>query len=331
MLDPRLKNILLDRGLKLTHLRIMAAFADTAHLGQAAQELGISQPAASRLLAEVESICGFAVHARSGRGIQLTDVGQALATRALRILQELRETAREVDDFGKGHVGQVAIGAVTAPALDIVLPAIREARFAYPNIQIDVSVAPSDVLFDQLLAGKLDFIIARIPQGADSGAVVAHQIACETIEFVARKSHPLAQKSALDIGDVIAFDWVLPARGNPMTEAVLARLAALGHPPPMQRMTTSSFLLTMAMLQQTNAIAPLASAVASQFTGDADKALVRLKIDLGIAVGTYSILTRRDGAIAVAARHVLEIVSTLAARHAAAQPNPSGPLSVQKM
>jgi DNA-binding transcriptional LysR family regulator len=318
MLDPRLKNALLDRGLKLSHLRMMAALAGTAHLGYAAQALGISQPAASRLLGEVEDICGFAVHVRVGRGVQLTEVGQALASRAVRILGELRETAREVDDFGKGSIGQVAIGAVTAPALDIVLPAVREARFAYPNIQIDVSVAPSDILFDQLLVGKLDFIIARIPQGADAAAVVAQPVATETVAFVARKSHPLAHKPQLELTELTAFDWVLPSRGNPMAEAVLARLAALGHPPPMQRMTTSSFLLTMALLQQTNAIAPLSLAVASQFTGDADKSLVQLKIDLNIAVSPYSILTRRDWSSPLAARHVLDIVSALAARTASA-------------
>lgn len=317
MSDSNLKNILMDRGLKLSHLRLMAAFSGSAHLSQAAQELGISQPAASRLLAEVENICGFAVHARSGRGIGLTEVGQALAARALRILRELRETAREVDDFGKGHVGKVAIGAVTAPALDIVLPAVREARFAYPHIQIDVSVAPSDILFDQLLAGKLDFIIARIPQGADAAAVTAQQVASETIEFVARASHPIANKPSLTLQDLTAFDWVLPSRGNPMAEAVLARLAQLGHPAPVQRMTTSSFLLTMALLQQTNAIAPLASAVTSQFTADADRSLVRLKIDLDIAVSPYSILTRSEGVSPLAARNVLSIVRALAARHIA--------------
>lgn len=313
MLNPNLQSSLLARGLKLSHMRMMAAFASTAHIGQAAHALGITQPAASRLLAEIERICGYPVHIRSGRGVELTEVGAALALRADRILTELRDTAREVEEFGKGQLGQTAIGAVTAPALDIVIPAVREARFAFPSIQIDVSVAPSNLLFDQLLAGRLDFIIARIPAGADSSAVTAIEMAPEPVAIVTRRAHPLANVANLTLADLAPYDWVLPSRGNPMADAVLTRLSELGHPAPTQRMTTSSFLLTMSLLQQTNAIAPLSSAVAAQFAGAGD-ALVQLKLDTQIAVSPFSILQRRAGVLPLAARNVLRIVQELAAR-----------------
>ncbi len=314
MIIQNLQNTLLTRGLKLSHLRMMTAFAESAHIGQAAHALGITQPAASRLLAEVEKICGYPVHSRSGRGVELTEVGRALAARASHILRELRDTAREVDALGKGSVGQVAIGAVTSPALNILLPAVREARFAYPNIQIDVAVLPSDILFGQLLEGRLDFIIARIPVGADAGAILAQDLAGEPVELVVRKSHPLAHRPDLTMQDLAPFDWVLPSRGNPLADAVLGRIAHLGYPPPSQRLSTSSFLLTLALLQQSNAIAPLSSAVAAQFAGDQDSALVRLKIDLGIAVSPFSILTRKIGQMPLAARNVLAIVHGLLAR-----------------
>ena len=58
---------LLNRGMKLSHLRVMAAFAETGQIGVAAQAMGITQPAASRLLSEIERIVGTPVHARAGR------------------------------------------------------------------------------------------------------------------------------------------------------------------------------------------------------------------------------------------------------------------------
>lgn len=311
MLNPSLHSAFVARGLKLSHLRLMAALGTTAQLGQAAHALGITQPAASRLLAEVERICGYPVHVRSGRGVELTEVGAALATRAGRILTELRDTAREVEELGKGSLGQVTIGAVTAPALDLVLPAVRAARFSHPNIQIDVSVAPSDLLFDQLLAGRLDFIIARIPAGADASEVIATEVASEPVQLVTRAAHPLAGRADLTLADLAPYDWVLPSRGNPLAEAVLKRLAELGQPAPMQRLTTSSFLMTLALLQQSNAVAPLSSAVTAQFAGASEGGLTQLQLDTGIAVSPYSILQRRAGALPLAARHFLEIVQGL--------------------
>ena len=309
---------LITRGLKLSHLRMMAAFAQTAHMGQAAHVLGITQPAASRLVAEIERICGYAVHTRAGRGVELTEVGHALAQRAARILMELRETAREVNEFGQGSLGQVAIGAVTAPALDIVLPSLRMVEMAYPNMKIDVTVSSSDLLYAQLLDGTLDFIIARIPSGVAAQGVDAQMVAGEPVDLVVRKSHPLAQAGQVTVDDVMAFDWVLPNRGNLLADTVLARLSELGHPPPKQRLSTSSFLLTLALLQQSNSIAPLSAAVAKEFTAHGN--LVRLNIDLGIHVAPYSVLTRRGAAMPLAARNVLRIIGEFIAQQASEKP-----------
>ena len=60
---------LLRRGLKLSHLRIVAALGEAGQIGLAAARIGVTQPAASRLLAEVERIAGHPVHRRAGRGI----------------------------------------------------------------------------------------------------------------------------------------------------------------------------------------------------------------------------------------------------------------------
>lgn len=300
------------RGLKLTHLRMIDAFAKTAHLGQAAQALGITQPAASRLLAEVERICGYSVHTRLGRGVELTEVGRALAQRAAHILLELQDAAREIDALGQGSQGQVAIGAVTAPALDIVLPSLRQVERAYPAIEIEVMVAPSDQLFAQLLEGKLDFIIARIPKGANAALVLAETVAGEPVDFLVRQSHPLAQKRRIVMDDLLPFDWVLPSQGNLLTDTVLARLAQMGYDAPKQRLRTASFLLTLALVQQSDAIAPLSSAVATQFCSNGD--LVRLPIDLGVVVAPYSVLTRRGAVMSLAARNVLNTVRSFIAQ-----------------
>ena len=92
---------LLRRGVKLAHLRLMAALAETGQLGLAADLMGVAQPAASRLLAEVERITGQPVHLRTGRGITLTPMGHALAARAARVVTELRDAGREMAEIGR--------------------------------------------------------------------------------------------------------------------------------------------------------------------------------------------------------------------------------------
>jgi len=285
-------DLLQNRGLKLSHLRLLCLLVETGQIGAAADRLGIAQSAASRLLAEVEAIVGHPVHERVGRGIRLTEVGTAIARRAQRIRMELSDAARELAEISGGTTGHVRIGSVTGPALDRVLPALRAARLAFPQVTAEVVVATSDVLAGQLVSGGLDFAISRLPDGSERRLLQERTLGAEPLSLVARRDHPLMARPGFGAKDLMAFDWVMPGRETLLTRTVLAQLAQLTLPEPPQRLSTASFLLTLALLQQSNAIAPLATAVAEAFTRAPDAPYVTLPIDLGLVVAPYGLITR---------------------------------------
>ena len=303
---------LLRRGLKLAHLRLMAALGETGALGIAAGRLGMTQPAASRLLAEVEEIAGRPVHRREGRGLALTPEGEALSRRAARALSELGAAEREMADLGRGLSGHVRLGSVTGPALDRVLPALRAARFALPGVTCEVEVAPSDPLGDLLLAGGLDFALARLPEGRDPALFDMAPLGEEPVSLVVRPGHALARRPRLSPEDLLDYDWVMPGPGTLLRRTVLERLAALGLPPPPGRLSTSSFLLILAMLRESNAIAPLATAVARRFAASPEAGpeggLVILPLDLGIVVPSFGVMTLRDARLTPAAQRLRELI-----------------------
>ncbi|TNC70378.1 LysR family transcriptional regulator [Rubellimicrobium roseum] len=299
---------LVRRGLKLAHLRLMAALGDTGAIGVAAARMGITQPAASRLLAEVEELAGHSLHQRAGRGIRLTAEGETLARRAVRALAEIGAAEREMADLGQGLSGHVRLGAVTGPALDRVLPALRAARVALPNVTAEVIVAPSEPLGQALLAGQIDFALARLPEGRDPALFDLSPLGEEPVSLVARPGHALARRSSLAPRDLLDYDWVLPEPGTLLRRTVLDRLAALGLPPPPGRLSTSSFLLTLAMLRESNALAPLATAVARRFARGPEGGLVVLPLDLGIVVPAYGLMTLRGTRLTPAAERLRDLV-----------------------
>jgi DNA-binding transcriptional LysR family regulator len=299
---------LVQRGLKLSHLRLLAALADAGQITQAADRIGVAQPAASRLLAEVERIVGAPVHQRTGRGMVLTPVGLALASRAQRIQIELRDAARDMAEVVAGASGHVRIGSVTGPAIDRVLPVLRSARLTAPKITVEVIVAPSDILCEHLLSGRIDFAIGRLPEGSPRDLFQMTPIAAEPVALVVRRGHPLTRQKAPAPGALMAYDWVMPPEDSILARAVLARLRAHDLPVPPQRFSTASFLLTFALLQQSNAIAPLARAVATSFSEYPTSPYVELPIDLGIEVETFGLVTLAGAVLPpVAARLAEEI------------------------
>ena len=308
MSQPQKAEALLQRGLKLSHLRLMAALADTGQLGQAADRIGITQPAASRLLAEVEQIAKVPVHERTGRGIALTGPGQVLARRAQRVMMEMRDAAREMAELAGGGSGVVRIGAVTAPALDMVLPALRTARLSQPKVRAEVTVAASDILCPQLLSGQLDFVLGRIPKTFETADLAIRFLATEPIELVVRRGHRLAGRTGVTATELMEFDWVMPGEGSPLFEAVHLRLTELHLAPPRQQLATASFLLTLAVIQQTNAIAPLARAVAHQFASAPDAPYAAIDCNLGIEVVPFGLITRAGTTLPPAAQGLMEMV-----------------------
>jgi DNA-binding transcriptional LysR family regulator len=295
------------RQLKPSQMRLMAALSEANGLGRSAERIGISQPAASRLLAEMEALLGLRLHERQGRGLRLTQAGEALARRAARIQIELTDAAREVSAAATGSAGTVRVGAVTGPALSMVLPAILDLQESHPDLHVEVTVATSVLLCEQLRAGSLDFALAR--PGASDSMLESRLIGDEPLSVAVRRGHPLLLCTEIHLGDLLAYDWVLGPDDTLLTQTVMGRLTELQLPAPRRRIATSSFLFTLALLSQTDAIAPLASPVVESFSGNPSMPFVALPIRLGLTVAPFSLVTRIGSQLTPSAQRLANVIS----------------------
>lgn len=298
------------RQLKPVQLRLLAELHLAGALGLAAARIGIAQPAASRLLADMEAALGIPLHERHGRGLRLTEVGAALARRAARIQIELSDAAREMSDAATGRAGVVRVGAVTGPALSLVLPALTDLQRTYPEYRAEVSVATSVHLCDQLRNGELDFALARL--GPEETQLDAQVVAKEPLSLVVRRGHPLLVRPKITADDLMRHDWVMGEDETLLTQTVLMRLAELGMPVPQRRISTSSFLFTLALLNQTDAIAPLATPVVDSLSGNPSVPFVSLPIDLGLTVAAFSVITRGGSKLTPSAQRLVDAILAIA-------------------
>lgn len=294
------------RRLKPVQLRLLAELSQVGALGVAAARVGVAQPAASRLLAEMEELLGLALHERQGRGLRLTEVGLSLARRAARIEIELADAARELAEAATGRAGVVRVGAVTGPALSLVMPVLITLQRELPEFRAEVTVATSLNLCEQLRDGRLDFALARLSPGETQ--LEARVLAVEPLSLVVRRGHPLLVRPILSLDDLMTYDWVMGDDETLLTQTVVSRLTELGLPQPKRRISTSSFLFTLALLNQTDAIAPLATPVVDSFAGNPSVPFVSLPIDLGLAVAPFSLVTRAGAQMTPPAQRLIEAI-----------------------
>lgn len=308
--DPLSDDLLARSGIRIAHLKLIVALDDYGQISAAASVLNISQPAASRMVSEIESILEANLYERLSRGVALTQFGKAFAGRARTILLELREAAREMSDLRSGAGGSVFIGAVTTPAVQIIIPAVRKVRAAYPRIQINLQVETSTELAKDLIASRLDFMLARIPDDMNMRLFDAREVGVERACLVVRRQHPLAGKHSVSLSDLVDFEWVMQPSGSLLNRTVERLFLAAGIALPDRIFSTSSLLMTMMMVQETDAIAPIAYEVAAPYAeGHGDKSLVILPLEEAINVQPFSLITLRGRQLSPAAQTMFQAVS----------------------
>lgn len=297
-------------GLKLTHMRMIVALEDSGQISAAAHILNISQPAASRMIGEMEGILGVTLCRRLPRGIELTPFGETLARRARTMLLELREVDREIADLKSGKGGAVFMGAVTAPAIGLAVPAIRRIRQDFPRIEISMQVDTSSVLARELLARRHDFIVARIPDDLNPRLFDARVIGTEKACLIVRRGHPLADGRMVELDQLTDYDWVFQPGGSLLRRTIETYFMSRNVPMPERILNTSSLLLTLVMVAQSNAIAPVALDMA-KFVNDEQGlagAIEILPTAFDIDVQPYSIITARNRVLSPGARLLYDCI-----------------------
>ena len=161
-----------------------------------------------------------------------------------------------------------------------------------------------------LIEGRLDFALARLPAGADPRLFHALPVGPEPISLIARAGHPILRQLSGPLEALMEFDWVLPFEAALLRSTIEKRLVELGLPLPRKIVNTSSFLLTIAMVRQTNAIAPVSTAVARFFSqpDGVQSGIARLPHDFVGNVEPYSLLSIAGREMTPSATAVYEIV-----------------------
>lgn len=280
--------------LKPAQLRLILEIADTGQLQQAALSCGLTQPAASRLLAETERQLGVPLFLRQPKGMAPTEIGINVLRRAGVILHEMQGMAIDVGALTSGLAGSVRVGAVTGPAVDYLVAAIRDVKRQAPEADVTVDVMPSRELLTHLTAGEMDFVLARILPEFDSRDFAIHPMRDEQVTFLVRSGHPLEDGRPVDFGALADQEWVMQQRGAPIREATLDAFAAEGLPEPRNVVNSPSLLFTVSYLAQSDAIAPLSAEVAQLLTGPSVGArFSRLSVHRDIRVPPYYMLNLR--------------------------------------
>lgn len=315
----RLPDSLLLMRLRTRQLLLAAQLGEARHLGRAAAALGISQPAATKLLQQMEDQLGERLFTRAARGMQPTAAGEALIRHARQWLNDFGALRQEMAALRSGLSGTLRLGSVPGAMPELVAPALAAYKQQHPGVAVTLGVETSDVMLAQLARAEVDLVLGRLTDGHHDDQFEARPLLGEDQVAVVRAGHPLLQRrSPITLAELARWPWVLQPPGSPQRARFENALREAGVFTRLDITETASTVATTALLQHTEMAAVMPASLAGHYTRLG--VLRVLPLVLPLQVPAICLLTRRQRLLSPAAEAFAQVVLDRAAALSAAAP-----------
>ncbi len=296
--------------LKFRQLRLVDVLARAGTLSRAAAELNVTQPAATKILQDLEDLLGVRLFVRTPRAMVPTEIGVHVVDYARRVLIDGGRFAEGLASLKRGGFGVLALGAIMATASDLLPRAIAALKRERPLMTIRLLAATSDVLAAALARGDLDLFLGRIPEPSDRTAFDFEPLAGEQLWVFTTASHPLAQRGTIELAELGGLPWVLQPTSSPMRRRIDATFAAAGLPIPDNLVETTSIFATLNLVRHAGMISMLPSTIVAHEVARGD--FIRLPVQTHVEIGDFGIVTKKGLSLSPNAEAFLAIVRPMA-------------------
>jgi len=248
-------------------LRSFLAVAESGAITAAAERIGITQPALSRRIQQLEDQFGVELLVRGRKGAVLTEIGRLVQSEAQGIVARYEQMREMVSSQQRLEGGTVRIGG-GATAVSFILPeAIAAFQAAHPQVRFHMREAGSSEIADDVVAGHLELGVVTLPVRDRELAVTP--LTNDSIVLVARQDHRLAQRRRVRIIDLADQAFVAFEAGSALRQIIDSKLREAGVEvnvvmelrsiPAILRMVSTTgnlaFVSRLGMEQQTDVVA----------------------------------------------------------------------------
>ncbi|MDT8893554.1 LysR family transcriptional regulator [Halomonas sp. I1] len=310
MSEPMRQAALLNR-LRYKHLLLIALLDEHRNLHQVARTLNMSQPAATRMLREIEATFDCRLFERTTRGVQPTRLGEVLIEFAHGALNRLDRCAESLHRHQLGDQGQLVLGTIMGAAPDLVAEAVIEMKRQRPLLQVRLLGETSDQLVELLAQNKIDIAIARYVTALQHNQFDFESLGNETMLAVVRHDHPLADEAALSLATLLeAWPWILQPLESPARQVLEKEFELAGLMSPRDIIECGSIFAALQLVKRSDGVLVMPESVLRDYL--AIGSIKALPISVGKTLSPFGILTRKNEALSEPVRHLCTILRSIA-------------------
>lgn len=270
--------------LRLSDLEFMLHVGSSRSLTTTAEKLGVTQPAASRWLMQLEGLFQTHLFYRNGvRGLNPTETGERVITAARALLADVGHLSEDIRAIRAGVGGTLRLGVVNLMSSQMTTQLVS--MLESPDLRIAVSLTESDTmsLLERLKDEMLDAVIGRCTPDLIEPPLAYEVLFRQRAVLVMSAKNRLSEQSNIDLRRLQEARWVLPHANTPLRRAIDGAFNSARVDPPRARIETDSMKLMHALLVSTDqsvAIVPSEIAHELEVLGGVRTRTLPLKLEL---------------------------------------------------
>ncbi len=193
---------------KTQHLVVFQEVIRSGSIGSAAKELGLTQPAVSKIINDIEDYFGVELVVRKNTGVTLTPAGQLLLSRSESITREMKNMVNEISGMSSEAVVEVSFGFPSLIGFTFMSGMINKFKEVFPKAQVSMYEAQLSSFLPAIRDGRLDFAIGTLSAEMKLQDLHVEPLFESEFVLVASKSRTCTGTTTLE--SLKNEQWVLP-------------------------------------------------------------------------------------------------------------------------
>ncbi len=213
-------------AINLGQLRVFEAVTRAGNFSRAAHQLGVTPPAVSLQIRQLEQAHGVRLFDRVRRRVRLTLAGQRLEQYARRIFALAADAERALEETRGFAGGQLRLVASATAAAYYLPPLLTRFRRRYPGVRVHLDVGNSQRVRERIAGMEGDLGLLGVETAHPD--LVFELLAEDPLVVIVPPGHPWARRRRIPLAELRHQEVILREPGSASRQLIERRLQALG-------------------------------------------------------------------------------------------------------
>jgi DNA-binding transcriptional LysR family regulator len=235
-------------------LQYVLAIARYGSFTAAAEQVGVTQSAITKSVAELERQVGFQIFARTRRGAVLTEQGRAFEERAGRVVDMTQDLLRGVTTNADPFAGLLRIGVCPTSIEWLLMQPTAVLLARHPSIRLEIVGASQERIVQQLRSETIDVALGYEAGFQEQPDFRRERLSTMPTTLFVRRGHPILEIARVTEADLAKYDMVSPADSRPYDSWLRQIYEEAGIDPKTKQHFVDFFPLAAKIVEKTDAV-----------------------------------------------------------------------------